>query len=56
VNKIVNYQIVRAEYTQELEQFVLTEIKKGWQPIGGALINENYILQTLALYKKEINE
>ena len=56
MSKIVDYQVVQEVYVEDLEKLILAEMKDGWQPIGGASINQDYIFQTLVLYEDEINE
>lgn len=41
MKKILDYKIVYAQNFQALEEDVRKEIKNGWQPHGGAFLDEN---------------
>lgn len=44
---VMAYQILQANSRKDLEELVMDEIRKGWQPMGGVCIAEGIFYQAM---------
>ena len=56
MNKIVNYKILAASTVRGLTPEVNRHMAEGWQPLGGALVDEQQIFQTMVQYEEKDEE